>query len=313
MFKCTSKVAILLATYNGGKFLREQLESLENQTFKDFTCYIHDDGSVDDTLKVAYEFCTKDPDRFIVLDYPQTGGAKMNFFSLMKQVEADYYMFCDQDDIWLPSKIQESYEAAEKNNEGKGIVVFTDLKVGEDIDHIRSDSFYRVNHTDIANIDYRNSLIEGYVPGCVMLVDKILMQKANIYKNIDNIKMHDWWIIALAKLTDSAFVFIDKPLIMYRQHHDNTIGAKDNSRAARISFNLKRIFNGTIRKAKKENLESRRIQAEELYDTGFGDSSKRTFIKQYIDITNRNKFARMGFYNRSFKNVYRLWWMILWV
>ncbi len=99
-----SETAILLTTYNGGKYLPELLRSLADQTCQDFVCYIHDDGSVDNTVDLCKAFCREHEGQFVLLDYPKTGSAKNNFLSLLERVEADHYLFCDQDDFWLPDK-----------------------------------------------------------------------------------------------------------------------------------------------------------------------------------------------------------------
>ena len=79
------KVAVLLATYNGEKYIEEQLKSIQNQTFQDFVCYIHDDGSEDNTLKICQKICKKDL-RFKIMSFSPAGGAKENFFQMMKNI-----------------------------------------------------------------------------------------------------------------------------------------------------------------------------------------------------------------------------------
>lgn len=83
-------IAVLLATYNGERFLREQIESLYAQTIKDWTIYVHDDGSTDGTKAILDEYAEK-KDNFVVLDYPSQKGASNNFFSLLKRVDASYF------------------------------------------------------------------------------------------------------------------------------------------------------------------------------------------------------------------------------
>ena len=188
-----SKVAILLAAYNGEKYILEQLESLNRQTYRDFVCYIHDDGSTDETASLCKEFCKQHKDRFVFLDYPGTNGAKNNFFSLMKRVEADYVFFCDQDDLWQPEKIEKLVNAAQKNrkNQDKGCLVFSDLKVVDDQLRVKADSFFSLTRVKVNRIDYKNSLVKGYIPGYSMMIDRELLHLANRYEDLCNIKMHD--------------------------------------------------------------------------------------------------------------------------
>ncbi|MBR4154305.1 MAG: glycosyltransferase [Paludibacteraceae bacterium] len=97
-------VAILMATYNGAKYLREQIDSLFVQTYRDWTLYIQDDGSKDATLDIIKEYSDE---RIVLVDVGLTRqGAGMNFMSLLNMVESEYYMFCDQDDVWFEDKME---------------------------------------------------------------------------------------------------------------------------------------------------------------------------------------------------------------
>ena len=123
--------AILLATYNGEKFLREQLDSLLQQTYSDWTLYIHDDGSTDSTKEIIKEYEQK-YENITMLRYPSQKGAKNNFMSLLERVEANYYLFCDQDDVWRKDKVEKEMArmmVLEKDFPGKPVLVFSDLYV----------------------------------------------------------------------------------------------------------------------------------------------------------------------------------------
>ena len=306
-----SNVAVLLATYNGERFIAEQLDSLLNQTYQDFVCYIHDDGSKDQTVQICKEYEKEYPDKFKILDYGPTGGAKNNFLSLIKNVDAELVMFCDQDDVWLPNKIEEMVGAV-KNFNG-AFLAFADLKIVDEKLNVQEESFYQAMHVQIDKINYKNALIKGFIPGCTMMVSRELIQKALNYKNDENIKMHDWWLVIMALVTDARMIYINKPLGLYRQHSSNAIGAKEQSTVDRVRFNLKRILDGTLRAEKKKNLSTPRLQALELYETGIGAEDKRQFVKQYAEIGKRNKISRIDFYLKNFQDVYRMWWMLIWV
>ena len=132
MINSKSEIAILMATYNGEKYLGEQIDSILAQTYHDWHLYIHDDGSKDGTLSIIQEYVLNHPDKITLLDYPSQGGACKNFLSLLERVEAPYYMFCDQDDVWLPEKIEKKYakiRELEKENHHTPIVVYSDLIV----------------------------------------------------------------------------------------------------------------------------------------------------------------------------------------
>lgn len=304
-------VAIILATYNGEKYISEQLDSLINQTVDDFVCYIHDDGSTDRTVQICQNYKKAYPEKFIILDYAPTGGAKNNFLSLMRQVNSDYILFCDQDDVWLPNKIEEMIRAVDGISED--FLAFSDLKIVDERLRIIENSFYQSTHVNVEKINYKNALIKGYIPGCTMMVNRGLLEKALYYHDIDNIKMHDWWLVLIALISDSRLVYVNKSLGLYRQHSANTIGAMNQSTIDRICFNMKRIINGTLKTEKKKNIMTPRRQAFELYEIGIGDETKREFVREFATIESKNKISRIIFYLKNFKDVYRMWWMLIWV
>ena len=101
------KLAILLATYNGERYLQEQIDSLYRQTYKDWVLYIHDDGSTDGTCGIISKNAAEHGN-IVVMEHQGGHGAKDNFFGMLERVDADYYMFCDQDDVWLEDKVEKS-------------------------------------------------------------------------------------------------------------------------------------------------------------------------------------------------------------
>ena len=100
-----NSIAILMATYNGETYLKEQIDSLLAQTCQDWHLYVHDDGSKDGTVAIVKGYAEQYPEKVTLLDYPPQGGPCKNFLSMMEKVEAPYYMFCDQDDVWMPEKL----------------------------------------------------------------------------------------------------------------------------------------------------------------------------------------------------------------
>ena len=119
------KVDVLLATYNGEKYLKEQIDSILEQTYSDFRLLISDDGSTDDTRKILEEYKNKDS-RIQVFFQESNLGVVKNFEFLLKKVESKYYMFSDQDDIWKSEKIEKSLNKIQSDNCD---LVYSDLEV----------------------------------------------------------------------------------------------------------------------------------------------------------------------------------------
>ncbi len=219
-------IAILLATYNGEKYLQDQIDSLYSQTYKDWTLYVHDDGSTDDTLKILQRNSLSH-DNFVVLEYDGGLGARDNFLSLFKKVEADYYFFCDQDDVWLENKVILSINKMlewEKNFKDIPIVVYSDLRVvSQDLRPIHA-SYWEYAGTKPSFITTFDRLAAGnFVTGCTMLVNKKV--KKVMLEPTQYAYMHDAWITACTIKAGGKTIGIDMPLVCYRQHGFNSIGA----------------------------------------------------------------------------------------
>ena len=233
-------IAVLMATYNGIRYLREQIESLLHQTYQDWTLYIHDDGSTDGTQDCIQDYANR-YENIKVLTYAKTGNAKNNFFSMLQAINAEYYMFCDQDDIWLPEKIEISVNKMrqkEAETPFLPIIVFSDLTVVDQSLHVIQDSFMKMSGIYPEHIKtFEEIAALPIVTGCTMLINKRVKEIVPFWNHTD-IQMHDIWLTLCTLKYNGVLCFIDKPLILYRQHGNNTIGAKDVKEIT-ISYRIK--------------------------------------------------------------------------
>ena len=222
-------IQVLLATHNGEKFLRPLLESLLAQTFQDFQVLISDDGSTDSTLQVIDDFSGRYPEKFVLRGSRVHGGAKHNFMFLVSCASAEYVMFCDQDDVWLPNKIADALAAIKKSESEHGescpILIHTDLIVVDD--HLRpvNKSFMKYQNLNGYRTELAPLLMQNVVTGCTVMMNRSLLEKARINNATGLMVMHDWWFSLIA----SAFgriQYLDSPSILYRQHINNVVGAK---------------------------------------------------------------------------------------
>ena len=225
-------IAILMATYNGEKYLREQIDSILSQTYRDWHLFIHDDGSEDDTIVILKEYKDKHPTRITIMDYPLQGGACRNFLSMLERVEADYYMFCDQDDVWLPKKIEMSLRAMyemEKEYKGIPIIVNTDLMVVDNNLGMIAHSFWEYEgiYPEFIRGYYDNAAVNS-VTGCTMLFNsKVKELMPNPSKNT---LMHDTWLTLSTYANYGKVVYLQERTVNYRQHGSNVLGARDISK-----------------------------------------------------------------------------------
>lgn len=245
------KVAILLSTYNGEKYLVDQINSIRKQTFKDWNLFIRDDGSTDKTLNIINRLTKKDNRIFFIDDKEKHLGPMKSFIKLLNDVDADYYFFCDQDDYWLSNKLELMLNAINKNNNVSQLL-YCGLKcVDKNLNPINNDF-----EDLLGKINGKSRFIGNDMPGCVMLFNKktrdLVVKYTNDYKDI---VMHDWWIALVAQVF-GQIEFLDKPLILYRQHGDNSIGAGKNGGILRKIFQ-KDVLKKQINLVKITYLQSR--------------------------------------------------------
>ncbi|MGT2667192.1 glycosyltransferase family 2 protein [Streptococcus rifensis] len=215
-------VMILMATYNGEQFLKEQIESIRRQSFKDWTLVIRDDGSTDQTRHIIAEYEKRDPRiRLFNPDRFENLGVIKSFFTLLKAEKADYYFFSDQDDVWLEDKLAKQLEVASTYPQDKPLLVYTDLKVVDQQLIVMHESMIRTQ-SHHANTSLRQELTENTVTGGTMMINHAL---ADLWTDAEDLLMHDWYLALLA----SAFghlVYLDCPTELYRQHASNVLGAR---------------------------------------------------------------------------------------
>lgn len=237
-----SSIAILMATYNGGKYLAEQLDSLLAQSYQDWHLYVHDDGSQDSTVDIIKEYAKRFAEKITLLDYPAQGGACMNFLSLLERVEAPYYMFCDQDDVWIDRKIEmevETMKCLETSNVGVPIVVNTDLRVVDESLRVIHPSFwkYRGIYPEFVK-EFKDFAATNVTTGCTMLFNR--QAKVVMRRPCKHTMMHDAWITMSVVASGGTLQNMKTPTVLYRQHGDNTIGAFDAGRLT-IGYRLKHL------------------------------------------------------------------------
>ena len=238
MSSIEESVAILLATYNGEKYILKQLESIKEQTYTHFVCYIHDDGSTDETIEIIRAFCMGDY-RFKLIDGPRCGGAKDNFFFLMNCIDDEkYIMFCDQDDYWFQEKIAVCLDAMQKNEKkNEPVCVYSDLEVvDEDLNTICR-SFYTYSGKRPLKNDFTSLIMNNVVVGCTMMINRPLLNISLKRADHQLIYMHDWWLALIASAS-GKMIYIDRPLILYRQHTDNSVGAVPKKRYVQMMLDF---------------------------------------------------------------------------
>ena len=250
-------IDILMATYNGEKYIAEQIESIIKQSYTKWHLYIQDDCSTDATVSIALSYKEKYPEKITVIENTQnSGSAKNNFFSMLDLAKSDYIMFSDQDDVWLPDKIKIIHRrmlcAERKTGKGYPVLVHTDVSlVDENLNVIAESPFKKEKWHFNKKITFWNSLIGNVVMGCTTEINKALLDKVK-YNNLDNIPMHDWWFGMCARYFGTEEV-VKIPTMLYRQHNANNVGVDEKSKFKQL---LQVFFDKNAKLEEKKRMQS---------------------------------------------------------
>ena len=225
-YSCNSDIAILMAVYNGAAYIEEQIKSILNQTANNWHLYVRDDGSTDYTSKILLRYAKEYDCITIIEDNLRNLGPKRNFMQLVSYVDAAYYMFCDQDDIWKQTKVERSFSEMknlEQRYSSKPVLVFTNASVVDSNLNVIIDNYW--SHIGL-DINRMNNLcdyaIVSFAPGCTMMFNNQTKMYSIPMK--DNAIMHDWWIGVSVYLNNGIVYGINSQEILYRKHGNNVTG-----------------------------------------------------------------------------------------
>lgn len=217
------QVHIVLATYNGERFLREQMDSVLAQTYENITVEVCDDGSTDGTAAIVREYEAQDERVKLHLN-PHNLGYVKNFLEGVKRCTAPYVMLCDQDDIWQKDKVEKTLLAMQKEEKkmaGKPVLVFTDAvnfdsHTGEELGF-----FHETSHLDVKKVDTAHLFMENKCIGCTMMMNRAILPY--LKELPEEIRVHDWWL-ALICSHFGTIEYVPQATLRYRQHEENQIG-----------------------------------------------------------------------------------------
>lgn len=290
-------ITILMASYNGEKFISEQIESILSQSITDWKLVIQDDCSTDSTYEITGQYAAKYPDKITAMRREKNSGSAMNnFFSMLSCADGDYVMFSDDDDVWLPDKIQETlsamYRLEKEYGANKPFLVHTDLQVVDEELHKISDFMLRRQNLDSRRCGLNNILVQNIVTGCTMMVNQKLAKSAMSAGIPQHAIMHDWWF-ALIAATFGKIDFVEQPKVLYRQHDKNEIGAKN---AKSLAYN----FQWFIEPDKvRQSLSMTYLQAEELLEK-FGpilSKESSAIVSDYVSLPHLSKLQKIQMLN----------------
>ncbi len=284
------KVEILMATYNGSKYVAEQIDSILNQTYENYHLTISDDASTDNTVEIIDSYVSAYPSKITkVVSNIHFGNARDHFFWLMKKCNENYIMFSDQDDVWNKNKIEismnELLKLEEKNTKDTSLLVFTDQTVVDSNLNIISKSMMTYQKQDTTSIDYKKLLFQNIVTGCTVCTNKALVELSLKFKDSNSIVMHDWWLAIVASRFGEV-AYINQSTMLYRQHASNSVGAQD-VKSARYKISV--LKNIDILKDKIQKKKKQAELFEKVYSDDLSNKDKQ-FLNHFVKRRSGMKF-----------------------
>lgn len=284
------EVEVLLATYNGARFLREQIDSILAQDYGNIRVLTRDDGSSDGTVEILAQYSARFPDRFRVMPVGvATGNPKNNFLLLMKAATADYICFSDQDDVWLPDKVSSTKQAMDQLESQWGaklpLLVFTDLHLVDDKLRIVHESFWAYMNIDPGRINRLSELmVQSVVTGCTAMLNRPLLELS--VRMPEEAYMHDLWISWLASFMGKSSP-VKAQTVLYRQHDRNVIGTGSNVAGVAVQEPTRSWW---------ERIRRPRIAEAHVFRWEIGQRQARAFLQEHgAELTAKKRALLWGF------------------
>jgi len=280
-------ISIALATYNGERYLHRQLDSIFNQTYKNLEVIASDDCSSDGTIEILKEYKKKYGLKYSV--NKKNLGFVKNFENAINKCKGDYIALADQDDIWMPNKIERLV-----NEIGDYSLICSDAELIDGKDMKIADSFRKYSNNYIAEgKNFTTMVFRNFVTGCTSLVTRNLIVKTIPIP--DGVHHHDWWLALIAAKTN-GIKYLDETLIKYRQHSYNDTGANKK-------INIFQKLNEFTQKQNKGHFQKEIINLQAMLNSTYFTGEEKAILKDrllfYKDILN----TKLHF--RAFKVAYK--------
>lgn len=230
-------VKVLMSTYNGQKYLREQIDSILNQQGVEVSLLIRDDGSKDETLNILSEYEEKHSNIEIIRG--ENIGFAESFMSLIYKAneydDVGYFAFSDQDDVWFPEKLYSAVKRLDSMDSSKMKLYFSNTMAVDE----KLNPLFKTHDEATLRLDKAASLVRYFILGCTMVFDKNLVSFVSSHRPVYKIMMHDLWIHQTCAFL-GEIVYDNEPRILYRQHSSNAAGV-GSSKMKRVR-RLKKSF-----------------------------------------------------------------------
>jgi glycosyltransferase involved in cell wall biosynthesis len=249
--KKSPSIAILMCTYNGEDFLEEQLDSIQNQDYKNWTLFVNDDGSKDSTLKILKAYQKKWGSKKLHIRKGPKKGFCQNFLQIIcdKKINADLYFLCDQDDVWMPHKLSHTLKKISRLDPLKPLLYCARTT------YVTSDAKRILGQSDLflKTPSFNNAIVQSLAGGNTMTFNNHLKRVVQKYPRVAVVS-HDWWLYIMNELVGGKTFYDHESTILYRQHSKSLIGANTGFLAK--MKRLRMLLGGTYRRYNTLHLEA---------------------------------------------------------
>ena len=281
-------IAILLATYNGAAFIADQLDSIERQSHRNWRVYASDDGSSDGTQAILGSYRERwGAERLRISQGPRCGHAA-NFLSLVQDatIEADYYAFCDQDDVWLKDKLERAIKSISSVGEKKPALYGsrTELIDGRGRSYGLSIHFRR-------QACLKNALVQSLAGGNTMVFNNETRLCLKLIPTIQDVIAHDWATYLLVTACEGLVIYDATPSVKYRQHGENIIGS-NNKLSGRL-MRIVRLFMGHFVTYSENNIALLALVSSKV------PAQNQSTIAEFQKMRRETLFNRLALFKKS--------------
>lgn len=292
------KCLVLLSTYNGEKYIEEQLDSLFKQEGVELHILIRDDGSEDSTVNIIRNIREHVSVPLKMLE-AKNSGAKASFFELLRiasddHSEFEYFAFCDQDDVWKPNKLRRAAtllsQVSQEDPSSPLMYCSATQMVDAELSPLKV-----WPSPPRKKLSMYNALVENVAVGCTTVLNKKAFDliASSLPSNADQVIMHDWWAY-LCVSTFGKVIFDEEPFILYRQHSSNVLGGQTDNWITKWKKRFLRYFQG-------QNHYIISNQAKEFYKcfNDQMDDNRRLDVKRFIEATSKSGISRLAYAFRT--------------
>ena len=289
-------ISVLLSTYNGRKYIAEQIQSILNQSYSDFVLYIRDDGSSDDTLNIIHNLASTDSRIVIINDVSKDTNTNLGFgesFSTIAKYalshgDSSYFAFCDQDDYWEEDKLEVALSCFEKADSDTPILFASNYYICDEALNVNG----TFNEADpMAGVTFENLFFEGVFPGFTMMINRKLAELSFDNNYSKDIYYHDKWVTLIALGLNGQIIYSKKPLAKYRRHSD-AVSSTNLGIIKKIKWRIDKVLNGDFCPRTRQML---KCFSELFYDNVDAPT------KKFLDTFNSGKIFKKIFFPKHLR------------